>query len=292
MVWLLFADAEARAQPAARVPGRGRRPRRSTGSSAGSLALLCAVTVVGDRGALVARVRGRAAARCCRASRARFALLLLRRAARQRPDLRHALADAAVVAACSLVDGAGGVPGRAAALAPGARRAGRAVPRARAPRGAPTCRRRCARDARRPRAASSPTGCPSTAPTRTPTGGAVALPAAGRRPRRRPGRARRAPQSPRSSTTPRSTRTPSWSRPSPPRPAIALENEHLHAESAGAARRAARPRASGSSRPATPSAGGSSATSTTARSSGSSRSRCSCGCCRTGSATTRRPRSS
>ena len=61
---------------------------------------------------------------------------------------------------------------------------------------------------------------------------------------------------------------------------------------AGAAGRAARPRASGSSRPATRSGGGWSATCTTARSSASSRSRCSCGCSRTASATTRRPRSS
>ena len=57
---------------------------------------------------------------------------------------------------------------------------------------------------------------------------------------------------------------------------IALENEHLHAESEIGSRSCGR-HGSAWSRPATPSGAGSSATCTTARSSGWSPSPCSCG---------------
>ena len=240
-----------------------------------------------DRGALVARLARRGGGRCCRASPARSTLLMF--AALLPNDLVTGERSEALLwaTACSLVTRAAGLPGRAAALAARARRARRPVPQ----------HRRCA--AGRAAAGARPRA-------RRP-GPADRLPAAGRQlhgRRRPPGAADRP-----------SARSRDVERDGRPLAALVYDAsldddpELVEAVTAAAgdrdrqrapARRVARrssprsrPRASGSSRPATPSAGGSSATCTTARSSGWSGSRCSCGCCRTASATTRRrPRSS
>ena len=183
------------------------------------------VAVIGV--ALVARVGAAAARARSRASPAR-SRSRASRAAAQRPDLRHALGDAAVARGVLARHRAGGVPRRPAALAARARRARRAVPRARH-----AARRRAEppwAGARRPGPDGRLLAAGVPVLRRRPRAAGDAA-GAGRRADRRAGRARR---QPRRHARPRrvARRRPRAARGrAAPRSGIALENAQLHVES-------------------------------------------------------------
>ena len=180
--------------PAARLPERGRRARDRPGPARHARGLLPGDRRRGRR--QVVGVDAAAAPRAAAEPRRRLRAAVLRDAARQRPGLRNALADAAVDRGLLARDRAAGVPGRAAALAAGARRPRRPVPRARGDE-----HRRPAGDAPARARRSEPGAGAGGVSDR----GSPAAPS--RRSSSTGGR------SPRSSTTPRSTRIPSCSRP-------------------------------------------------------------------------------
>ena len=193
----LDALRPGRGPPAARIPGCGRLPRdRQDPARAARLRLRRHDHRV--RGALGGRV-GAAAPRAVADDRGRARPAVLHRAAGQRPRHRNALAGAALAGGLLARDGAGGVPRRPAALAAGARRARRRVPRSghdawrRTPDGAAARPRRPGAGALR---------FPAPPPSRAPAPGA----------RSPPWNATAAASQP-SSTTRRWTRTRSWSRP-------------------------------------------------------------------------------
>ena len=158
---------------AARVPRRGPRARDRPGPARSARGLLPGDRRRGRRP--VVEVDPAAAPRAAAEPRRRLRAAVLRDAARQRPRRRNALADAAVDRGLLARDRAAGVPGRAAALAAGARRPRRPVPRARD-------------DERRGPAG----GAPARARRSEPGAGARRVCRRGRRPRRRAGRAQRA----------------------------------------------------------------------------------------------------
>ena len=139
VVWLLFYRAGR--QPARRVPGRRHRRRRRQGPAhAGRPRCVGVASCSPCAGGGVAP---RAGARCCRASPARRPAAV-RRAADQRPRDGPAVAVLLWLAFCSLLR-SGRVPRRAAALAARPRRPRRPLPRAAAGCAATACRRRSAK---------------------------------------------------------------------------------------------------------------------------------------------------
>ena len=179
---------------AARLPRRGRRARDRPGPARNARGLQPGDRRRGRRP--LVGVDAAAAPRAAAEPRRRLRAAVLRDAARHRPGRRNALADAAVDRGLLARDRAAGVPGRAAALAAGARRPRRPVPRARGD------------EHRRPA-----DGAPARARRSEPRAGAgrVLRPRVPAAPSRRSSAT--GGRSPRSSTTPRSTRIPSCSRP-------------------------------------------------------------------------------
>ena len=248
----------------------------------------CVATFAVVAAALAGGVAAAAAARCCRASPGRVALLLFALVLVNDLVTGSRSQRAAVGRDLLARHRAGGVPGRAAALAAGARRPGGA-----AARPADQAQRRAAgragEDARRPAARGRATGCPRATATSTSTASPSRCPS-----RAATGRWRR------SSATAHEVAALVYDASLDDDPelveAVRGRDRDRAGEPAACTRSPRRgwpscgPRASASSRRATPSAGGSSATSTTARSSVWSRSRCSCACCSAGCAATRRRR--
>ena len=190
----LAAVLRAGRQPPGRVPERRHRRRGRQGASARWPASPASPSRSSSRARWRAASRA-AAPRAAAERRGQRGAAALRRAADQRPRHRLALADGALARGLLAGQRAGGVPLRAAALAPGPRRPGRPLPRPQDDARRRRCRRRWPRRSAT-RVSSSPTGCPGRSATPTPTGGPVLVPPVAptldRRGRERRRRARRA----------------------------------------------------------------------------------------------------